>query len=297
MNSRPGASGRYPGYHVRSASNGGSARARSRGIVSMVARGKSQLSTLERDSRTMKGWITVLGSSEARADASLAPLPPVAVGKGSMKDAIVSQLRQEIASGIIAFGEKLSEARLAQRFGVSRMPVREALKELEAAGFVAIEHRRGTFVRRLSRREILDLYEVREAVECMAARLCADRATNDIVARLDEVMFAMGAAAQGGDAEGYIATDERLHELIMEGAGNSPLAAYYRLLVQQLHRGLLSSIVTRREGRMERSLAEHRALVGAIAARDAQAAEAAMRAHVQQGRLELADEVQHKFAL
>ena len=96
----------------------------------------------------MKGWITVVGSSEARADASLVSLPrsevaaarptaPVAVGKGSMKDAIVSQLRQEIASGVIPFGEKLSEARLAQRFGVSRMPVREALKELEASGFVA----------------------------------------------------------------------------------------------------------------------------------------------------------------
>jgi DNA-binding GntR family transcriptional regulator len=222
---------------------------------------------------------------------------PAAAGQGSMKDAIVSQLRQEIASGTIAFGEKLSEARLAQRFGVSRMPVREALKELEAAGFVTIEHRRGTFVRRLSRREILDLYEVREAVECMAARLCAGRATNEVVALLDEVMFAMGEAAGSGDADGYIATDERLHEVIMQGAGNAPLADYYRLLVQQLHRGLLSSIVTRREGRMERSLAEHEAIAAAIRGRDAQAAETAMRMHVQQGRLELADEVQSKFAL
>jgi DNA-binding GntR family transcriptional regulator len=249
-----------------------------------------------------------MASSQGRADSSrVAPSSPdaavtgranpVTVGKGSMKDAIAAQLREEIASGTIAFGEKLSEARLAQRFGVSRMPVREALKELEAAGFVAIEHRRGTFVRRLSRREILDLFEVREAVECMAARLCAGRATNEIVALLDEVMLAMGGAAQSGDADGYVATDERLHELIMQGAGNAPLADYYRLLVQQLHRGLLSSIVTRREGRMKRSLAEHEAIVAAIQARDAQAAEAAMRAHVQQGRLELADEVQHKFAL
>jgi DNA-binding GntR family transcriptional regulator len=256
----------------------------------------------------MKGWIMdhgLVASSEARADASLASPPSpgtaaaglVAVGKGSMKDAIVSQLRQEIAAGIIPFGEKLSEARLAQRFGVSRMPVREALKELEASGFVAIEHRRGTFVRRLSRPEILDLYEVREAVEGMAARLCANRASNQVVALLDEVMLAMTDAAERGDGEGYSATDERLHELIMQGAGNDPLADYYRLLIQQLHRGLLSLIVTRREGRMERSLAEHRAIVGAIRARDAQAAEAAMRTHVQQGRLELADEVQHKFAL
>ena len=267
-----------------------------------------QLSALERTLAPMKGWITVLGSTEASADASLMSLPssdaaaiertaPVAAGKGSMKDAIVSQLRQEIASGVLAFGEKLSEARLAQRFGVSRMPVREALKELEASGFVAIEHRRGTFVRRLSRPEILDLYEVREAVECMAARLCANRASNEIVALLDEVMVAMAEAVERCDADGYSATDERLHELIMQGAGNSPLADYYRHLKQQLHRGLLSLIVTRREGRMERSLAEHRAIVSAIQARDAQAAETAMRTHVQQGRLELAAEVQHKFAL
>src|SRR5580704_10440307 len=141
---------------------------------------------------------------------------PVAVGKGSMKDAIVSQLREDIASGTIALGEKLSEARLAQRFGVSRMPVREALKELEAAGFVAIEHRRGTFVRRLSRPEILDLYEVREAVECMAARLCANRGSNEIIVLLGEVMFAMADAAERGDGEGYSAIDERLHELIMQ---------------------------------------------------------------------------------
>jgi DNA-binding GntR family transcriptional regulator len=273
----------------------------------MVARGGSQLSTSGHGTRADEGMDHgLMARSEAPADSTLVSRPdaaaagraaPAPVGKGSMKDAIVSQLRQEIASGIIPFGEKLSEARLAKRFGVSRMPVREALKELEASGFVAIEHRRGTFVRRLSRPEILDLYEVREAVECMAARLCANRASNEIVVLLDEVMFAMADAAERGDSQGYSATDERLHELIMQGAGNGPLADYYRLLKQQLHRGLLSLIVTRREGRMERSFAEHRAIVGAIRARDAQAAEAAMRTHVQQGRLELADEVQHKFAL
>lgn len=214
-----------------------------------------------------------------------------------MKDAIVRQLRQDIVSGTIAYGEKLSEARLAQRFGVSRMPVREAFKELETAGFVTIERRRGTFVRRPSRHEILDLFEVREAVEGMAARLCANRANNEIVALIDEAMVEMTTVAQAGDTDGYSATDERLHELIVKGASNERLTDHYRLLVHQLHRGLLSSIVTRREGRMERSLAEHWAIVQAIRAHDADAAESAMRAHVQQGRLELADEVSVKFAL
>ncbi|MFI6823439.1 GntR family transcriptional regulator [Micromonospora sp. NPDC050187] len=213
----------------------------------------------------------------------------------SKKDAIVQRLRDEIVSGAIAPGEKLSEARLAERFGVSRMPVREAFKELEGAGFVSIERRRGTFVKSLSRHEILDLFEVREAVEGMTARLCANRASNEFLARIDEVMASMQDCVEAGDTDGYSAMDARLHELITEGAGNERLSDHYRLLVQHLSRGLLSSIVTRREGRMQRSLAEHRAVVYAIRARDADAAEEAMRAHVQRGRLELQDEVTTKF--
>src|SRR5580700_3126708 len=175
----------------------------------------------------------------------------------SKKDLIILRLRAEIASGEIAPGEKLSEARLAERFGVSRMPVRDALKELENAGFVTIEQRRGTFVRKMSRSEILDLFEVREAVEGMAARLCAYRANNDLLAQMDDAIQLMSRQVTALDMDGYSRTDERFHELILSGASNDRLSDHYRLLVQHLHRGLLSSIVTRRAGRMDRSLAEH----------------------------------------
>jgi DNA-binding GntR family transcriptional regulator len=213
----------------------------------------------------------------------------------SKKDLIIQQLRAEIVSGQIPPGEKLSEARLAERFGVSRMPVRDALKELESAGFVTVEQRRGTFVRGMSRSEILDLFEVREAVEGMAARLCAHRANNDLLAKLDEAIETMSRQVKVLDMDGYSRTDERLHELILSGASNERLSDHYRLLVQHLHRGLLSSIVTRREGRMERSLAEHVEIMRALHAHDAQGAEDAMRNHVQRGRLELQDEVSVKF--
>jgi DNA-binding GntR family transcriptional regulator len=213
----------------------------------------------------------------------------------SKKDAIIQQLRAEIVSGQIVPGVKLSEARLAERFGVSRMPVREALKELESAGFVTIEQRRGTFVRGMSRSEILDLYEVREAVEGMAARLCAHRANNDLLTKLDEAIETMSRQVKVLDMDGYSLTDQRFHELILSGASNERLSDHYRLLVQHLHRGLLSSIVTRREGRMERSLAEHVEIMRALHAHDPRGAEDAMRNHVQRGRLELQDEVSVKF--
>jgi len=213
----------------------------------------------------------------------------------SKKDLIIQQLRAQIVSGQIPPGEKLSEARLAERFGVSRMPVRDALKELESAGFVTIEQRRGTFVRGMSRSEILDLFEVREAVEGMAARLCAHRANNDLLATLDEVIETMSRQVEVADMDGYSQTDERFHELILSGASNERLSDHYRLLVQHLHRGLLSSIVTRRAGRMERSLAEHVEIMRALHAHDQRGAEDAMRDHVQRGRMELQDEVSVKF--
>jgi DNA-binding GntR family transcriptional regulator len=223
-------------------------------------------------------------AAEPRADAEM-----------SKKDAIIQQLRAEIVSGQIAPGVKLSEARLAERFGVSRMPVREALKELESAGFVTIEQRRGTFVRGMSRSEILDLYEVREAVEGMAARLCAHRANNDLLTKLDEAIETMSRQVEVLDMDGYSLTDQRFHELILSGASNKRLSDHYRLLFQHLHRGLLSSIVTRRAGRMERSLAEHAEIMRALHAHDPAGAEDAMRNHVQRGRLELQDEVSVKF--
>jgi DNA-binding GntR family transcriptional regulator len=213
----------------------------------------------------------------------------------SKKELIIRQLRAEIVSGQIPPGVKLSEARLAERFGVSRMPVRDALKELESAGFVTIEQRRGTFVRGMSRSEILDLYEVREAIEGMAARLCAHRGNNDLLAKLDEAIEAMSRQVKVLDMDGYSRTDARFHELILSGASNERLSDHYRLLFQHLHRGLLSSIVTRRAGRMERSLAEHAEIMRALHAHDPRGAEDAMRNHVQRGRLELHDEVGVKF--
>lgn len=215
--------------------------------------------------------------------------------EGSKKDVIVQRLRSDIVTGEIPPGERLSEARLATRFGVSRMPVREALKELEGEGFVAIEERRGTFVRSVSRSEILDLFEVREAVEGMAARLCAGRVNNALLSQIDQTISDMAEHVRVADMDGYSRTDAEFHRLIVTGASNERLSDHYQLLIHNLHRGLLSSIVTRREGRMERSLTEHREIVRALHAHDSDEAETSMREHVRRGRLELEEEVITKF--
>jgi DNA-binding GntR family transcriptional regulator len=212
----------------------------------------------------------------------------VALDGASMKGFVVDALRDAIVAGTLSPGEKLSEARLAQRFGVSRTPVREALKQLEAERLVSIERRRGTFVKQFTRREVIELYDVRAALEGMAARLCAERRSEECAARVRQAYSRMSDAVDRDDASGFLREDQRLHELIFEGAGNDRLTEHYRLLDQHMQRQLLGRIVTSRAGRMRRSLHEHVPIIVAVERGDGEAAESAMRAHVVSGRHELA---------
>jgi len=206
-----------------------------------------------------------------------------------IKHAIAAALRKAIITGELEPGEKLSEARLAERFGVSRTPVREALKELEGEDLVTVERRRGTFVTRLTRSEVMDLYDVREAIEGMAARLCAERATAATLKRIDKVMARLKKAVAAEDGDAWLTIDSDFHELVFAGAANERLTDQYRLLVQHMHRERLGYLVTRRSGRLERAYAEHEAIVRALNNRSPDGAESAMRRHVQRGRVELAE--------
>lgn len=213
---------------------------------------------------------------------------PVLAGDVPVKEAIVRELRAAIIDGEFRPGEKLSEARLAKRFGVSRTPVREAFKELETEDLVTVERRRGTFVRQLSRAEIMELYTVRTALEGMAARLCAERANPEILGSLQATLASLQRDVEADDGDAFLMHDKTLHEQIFVGAGNAMLSQHYGLLSAHMQRELLGSMVTRRPGRLGRSNAEHALVVQAIADRDGASAELAMRAHVQHGREELA---------
>lgn len=206
----------------------------------------------------------------------------------AIKDQIVASLRQEIIDGDLVPGQKVSESKLAARYGVSRTPVREAIKQLEIENLVTVERRRGTFVKRLSIRDVMDLYEVREGLEMIAAKLCAQRADNRIISELDVVLDDMESLVRAGDREQYLERDRALHTLIFDGANNPRLVDHYQLLTNHIARDVLGTIVTGVEGRMARSLAEHRKIVQAITLRDGASAERHMREHVQTGRDELA---------
>ena len=191
------------------------------------------------------------------------------------KDAYALVL-EAIERGDFKPGDRLVESELAERLGVSRTPVREALQRLETQGMLARDGR-SLMVASLDHNQLAELYAVRTELEGLAARLAARHATDEEI-RVLRLMAEEDRALTGGDPRALSRANKRFHKQIH-------LASHNRFLVQQLdlvHRSmaLMANTSFAAEGRDEVALAEHEAIVAAIAARDGDAAHAALRAHI-----------------
>lgn len=180
-----------------------------------------------------------------------------------------------IEQGVYRPGDRLVEAELAERFGVSRTPVREALQRLETQSMLARDGR-SMIVASLDHNQLAELYVVRAELEGLAARLAARHASPEEIRVLSDMVEADRAMVD--DPAGLARANRRFHKQIH-------LASHNRYLVQQLdlvHRSmaLLASTSLAAEGRGEAALAEHAEIVRAIAAGDGEAAQAALRAHI-----------------
>lgn len=193
---------------------------------------------------------------------------------------VTDRLRAMIADGTLESGAALSEVALADEFEVSRTPVREALKQLQTEGLVTIRPRVGTFVTRPSRREINELFQLKELLEGAAARLLAQRGDVREVAALRDNVKRADLAVEAGDVEGYAALVDEFHDLIMVGADNSKLAQHYRIMMNQLAYSRRVQTSLSAPGRMIDSDAEHHRVLELIIAKDAATAERVMREHV-----------------
>jgi DNA-binding GntR family transcriptional regulator len=175
-------------------------------------------------------------------------------------------LESMILTGQMHPGDRLNEQQLAQRFGVSRGPIREAIRALEGAGFVEAVTNKGVFVRQVTVDEVRELYDVRAALFGLAGRLMAERVSVDAIARLETALLAMEAAAAARDFEAYYPLNLAFHEMIVDGSGNATLAEQYRSLVKRLNLFRARSLV--QGGGLAVSNREHKEMVAAIAARD-----------------------------
>jgi DNA-binding GntR family transcriptional regulator len=187
-------------------------------------------------------------------------------------------LREAIVSGELLPSERLVEEDLCRRLGVGRAAVRMALVRLEHDGLVERERHRGARVRRVSDREAVEILEVRAALEGLAARHAAGRATPDDVRDLRRIVREMGTLRERGDLMAVSDANASLHRRILEISDHETARRLSGMLISQIVRYQYRTVLL--PGRPERSHREHTAIVEAIAAGDGVAAEKAMRRHL-----------------
>jgi DNA-binding GntR family transcriptional regulator len=212
----------------------------------------------------------------------------------ALVDRLAATIQARVLSGEFASGSRLRQESLATEFGVSRTPVREALRKLQAAGIVQLEPRRGARVRGPSPREVREAYEVRAELEGLAAALASSRIRDDELRRLRaaQAMFedsskrlrdwkekGQGPPPSQAHAE-WIRGNDLFHLVIQEAAGNDRLAATLGDLHQSFPRDLTWIVLGESSHLLEENVAQHAAVLAAIEGRDADTARRRMVDHV-----------------
>ena len=201
-------------------------------------------------------------------------------------------------AGEIAAGTWLRQEALAERFGVSRQPVREALRQLQAYGMVEIHPHRGALVRRPSGREIREAYLVRAELEGLAAALAAERVTEEELQRLRDAEELLHEVAAGGlqDEQAvrrWAAANDAFHEAVLDAAGATVLSSTVYGLHRAVPRSLTGPVLQTRR-LVQENLRQHQQVRMAIEAGDADGARTAMREHVRTSGALIADRLERE---
>ena len=219
----------------------------------------------------------------------------VATDRRALVDKLAADLQARMLSGELPSGTRLRQAALAEEFGVSRTPVREALRKLQASGFVELRPNRGALVRGLSPREIRHAYEVRAELEGLAAELAAQRIRHDQLDRLHEAQAqfreALARAIEARERRAppgsrdedpllWVRANDQFHQVIQEAAGNDVLVATLVNLHRSFPRDLTRIVLAESTTLLRENIREHEAILEAIERHDPPLARELMQRHV-----------------
>uniref|UniRef100_A0A7C5V5U8 GntR family transcriptional regulator n=1 Tax=Caldicellulosiruptor owensensis TaxID=55205 RepID=A0A7C5V5U8_9FIRM len=203
-----------------------------------------------------------------------------------LREIVFEKLRDMIVNGDLRPGERLMEIKLAEMLGVSRTPIREAIRKLELEGLVVMLPRKGAYVADISKKEIMDVLEIRAALDKLAAGLAAQRMTKSEKEQLKKVFASFEKNFKSGNIEGMINDDIRLHDLIYLGAKNEKLQHIINNLREQITR---FRIIYLKEiyRKSENLLKEHKEIVEAIISGDVEKAQKIAEEHIKNQEIEL----------
>ena len=196
----------------------------------------------------------------------------------TLRDVVFQTLRQAILREDLAPGERLMEIPLANKLGVSRTPLREAIRMLEQEGLVVMIPRRGAQVAGISEKSLRDVLEVRKSLEKLAVELACERMTEEDMKEMNRAEEAFSAAVHEGDALRIAETDEQFHDVIYNSTGNTKLVQLLNNLREQMYRYRLEHI--KDEKSRLSLLEEHQRVMAALRSRDVELAKKAAGEHI-----------------
>ncbi len=212
-----------------------------------------------------------------------APISPDRLKPRALYEEVAELLRQRIFSRELAAGSWIDELKIAKDYGISRTPLREALKVLATEGLITMKVRRGAYVTEVSEQDLTEVYHLLSLLESDAAGVVAAKATEAQLGELKALHQQLEASARPGktDREKFFEINERFHMTLLQVANNrwrdQMVADLRKVMKLNRHHSLFKT------GRLEDSLAEHRAIMAALTVRDAAAATQSMKAHFLNG--------------
>ncbi|MDY3983784.1 MAG: GntR family transcriptional regulator [Veillonellaceae bacterium] len=196
-----------------------------------------------------------------------------------LREVVCETLREAIRDGVLKPGERLMEIPLAEELGVSRTPIREAIRKLEQEGFVVMVPRRGAYVADISLKDITQVFEIRSALEELAAGLAAERITPDETEKLERLLVEIGNDMEQHNMDKIVETDINFHEVLYKASRNDRLVEILNNLREQTSRFRAMSM--NQPGRLIKTWEEHRLLVEAITSGNAKKAREVARLHME----------------
>lgn len=195
-----------------------------------------------------------------------------------LRDVVFNTLRQAILTGELKPGERLMEIHLADKLGVSRTPIREAIRKLELEGLVTMIPRKGAEVARITEKSMNDVLEVRRAMDALCAELACERITDEETEQLCQACVAFETAVKTRDVKKIAQADVELHDIIVKATGNQRLVQLINNLSEQMYRYRFEYI--KDTSQHQRLIEEHRVIYESILKKDRETASQAARVHI-----------------
>jgi DNA-binding GntR family transcriptional regulator len=199
----------------------------------------------------------------------------------TLRERIVETIRNAIVNGQLAPGARIAEPELADKFGISRTPIREAFRQLESEGFITVVPRKGAIVASLSHRDIADFYDLKMVLEGYAARCAVKTLKESDLTKMETVNRQIEAASEKKDLRRLLDLHNEFHDIFLRSCGNEKLHAIVQNLVMQFRRFRL---ILAMPGRIEGSIRQHWEIIDAFRKRDPELAEELVRKNALYGK-------------